>query len=54
MSILITGLINIIGFYFSAKLVSEALKKQHELKNRIEMLEVEICTLHKKLREKNA
>lgn len=53
MSILFTGLINIIGFYFSAKLVSATLKKQRELQDRIEMLEVELCSLHKKLRDKN-
>lgn len=50
MTILITGLINIIGFYFSARLISEALNKQNELRDRVQMLEVEICDLNKRLR----
>jgi hypothetical protein len=54
MIILLTGLMNIIAFYYTHKLVNNAIndviQKQAELRNRLQMLEVEICDLNKKLR----
>jgi len=53
MTILLCGLINILSFYFTAKLIGNAIQKHNELRDRLTMLEVEILDMRKKLREKN-
>lgn len=50
MTILLTALINIISFYFTSKVMLTAIKKQNELRDRVQMLEVEVCDLNKRMR----
>lgn len=54
MTILFCGLINIIGFYFTARLVSQAMRTHYELRDRLQMMEVELLDLRKQLRVLNA
>lgn len=53
MTILFCGLINILSFYFTAKLLSTAVQKHNEMRDRLSMLEVELLDLRKQLRVLN-
>lgn len=53
MTILLCGLINIIGFYCTARLISNAMRMHYELRDRLQMIEVEVLDMRKQLRFKN-